>query len=258
MDFDFKNIDIVGVISGLSTKNATMTNRHSHTFIYKIDGESLYFLRGKEVHLSPKTLLYIPENETYSFKKVSQGDSRYCLINFHADIKTETVPTLFENLAGVNVLQIFKQMEQNLLFRGEIGHLECMSLFYSFLASLAKIDKIPYTTSLQKKQIIPALEYLEKHLFDISFKVSDLPRLCGMSAPTFRRIFISKFGTNPKNYIIERRLLYAEQILKSGEYINIAQVAEIVGFEDSLYFSKCFKAYFGVLPSKVNCPQVKQ
>ena len=55
MDFNFKNIDIVGVISGLSTKNATMTNRHSHTFIYKIDGESLYFLRGKEVHLSPKT-----------------------------------------------------------------------------------------------------------------------------------------------------------------------------------------------------------
>ena len=56
----------------------------------------------------------------------------------------------------------------------------------------------------------------------------------------------SKFGTNPKNYIVERRLLYAEQILKSGEYINITQVAEIVGFEDSLYFSKCFKAYFGI------------
>ena len=35
IDFDFKNIDIVGVISGLSTKNATMTNRHSHTFIYR-------------------------------------------------------------------------------------------------------------------------------------------------------------------------------------------------------------------------------
>ena len=92
----------MGVISGLSTKNATMTNRHSHTFIYKIDGESLYLLRGKEVHLSPKTLLFIPENETYSFRKISKGDSRYCLINFHADIKTETVPTLFENLADDN------------------------------------------------------------------------------------------------------------------------------------------------------------
>lgn len=251
MDFHFKNIDIVGVISGLSTKNATITNRHSHTFIYKIDGESLYLLRGKEVHLSPKTLLFIPENETYSFRKISKGDSRYCLINFHADIKTETFPTLFKNLAGVNVLRIFKQMEQSLLLGREIGHLECMSLFYSFLARLAKISELPYTTSLQKNQIIPALEYLEKHLFDISFKVSDLPGICGISAPTFRRIFISKFGTNPKNYIIERRLLYAEQILKSGEYINIAQVAETVGFEDSLYFSKCFKAYFGVSPSKI-------
>ncbi len=257
MEFDFKNIDIVGVISGLSTKNATITNRHSNTFIYKIDGESVYYLRGEEVHLSPKTLLFIPENETYSFKKISEGDSRYCLINFHAEMKTETVPTLFKNLGGVNALQIFRQMEHLLLSRGKIGQLECMALFYSFLVALAKSDEIPYTTKFQKNQILPALEYLERHLFDISLKVSDLPGLCGMSAPTFRRIFISKFGTTPKNHIIEQRLFYAEQILKSGEYINIAQVAEKVGFEDSLYFSKCFKSYFGVSPSKVNQPQAR-
>ena len=149
-------------------------------------------------------------------------------------------------------MQIFKQMEQSLLLRGEIGRLECMSLFYSFLASLAKIGEIPYTTSIQKMQIKPALEHLEKHLFDTRLKVSDLPGLCGISAPTFRRIFISKFGINPKNYIIERRLLYADQILKGGEYVNIAQVSEMVGFEDSLYFSKCYKAHFGISPSKVN------
>lgn len=252
MNFDFKNIDIVGVISGLSTKKATIIKRHSHTFVYKIDGESLYFLRGKEVHLSPKTLLFIPENETYSFRKISQGDSRYCLINFHADINTEAVPQLFVNLVGINVFQLFKQMEQSLLLRGNVGYLECQALFFSFLASLAKTSEIPYITSMQKSKIEPALKYLEKHLFDVNFKVSILTELCGMSAPTFRRIFISIFGTTPKNYIIEQRLLYAEQILKSGEYVNIAQVAEIVGFEDSLYFSKCFKAYFGVSPSKIN------
>ena len=252
MNFNFKNVDIVSVISGLSTKNAIITNRHSHTFIYKIDGESLYFLRGKEFHLSPKTLLFIPENETYSFRKISEGDSKYCLINFHADTEPDTVPQLFDNSAKINVLTIFKQMEKHFLLGGDVGHLECLSQFYLLLSSLAKLCEIPYTTNLQKKQLEPALDYLEQHLFDINFKVSDLPILCKMSAPTFRRIFISEFGINPKNYIIKKRLFYAEQIIKSGEYINIAQVSETVGFEDPLYFSKCYKLHFGVSPSKTN------
>ena len=252
MNFDFRNIDIVGVISGLSTKKATITQRHNHTFIYKIDGESVYDLRGKEIRFSPKTLLYIPENETYSFRKISQGESRYCLINFHADIQTESAPELFKNLVGVNVSQLFKQMERSFLLDGEIGHLECLALFYSLLASLAKVSENPYTTSSQKAKIYPALEYLEKHLFEVDLKVSALPELCGISGPTLRRIFVSVFGTTPKDYVIKQRLLYAEQILKSGEFINLKEVAHAVGFEDPLYFSKCYKAYFGMSPSKID------
>ena len=99
-------------------------------------------------------------------------------------------------------------------------------------------------------QIEPAIAYIDADLFDSDFKISGLHRLCGMSAPTFRRIFISKYGTTPKNYLIEKRLRYAEQILKSGEFNSIRQVAQTVGFEDSLYFSKCYRAFFGVSPSK--------
>lgn len=252
MEFDFKNIDIVGVISGLSTKKATVTRRHSHTFIYKIDGESTYYLRGKEYRLAPGTLLYVPENETYSFQKITPGDSRYCLVNFHAYVKTEKAPELFTNLGGVNALQIFQQMERSLVLGQEAGYLECQAMFYSFLASLARNVELPYTTSAQKTQIEPAIRYMEENLFNSDFKISGLAELCGMSAPTFRRIFISKYSTTPKNYLIEKRLRYAEQILKSGEYGSIRQVASMVGFDDPLYFSKCYREFFGAPPTRWN------
>ena len=251
MNLLFKNLEVVGVINGLSSKKATITRRHSHTFIYKIDGETLYLLRGKEYHLAPKTLLFIPENETYSLQLLTPGNSHYYLINFHAETEEDPVPTLFTNLSGINVLSIFRQIERSFLSGGQIGHLECMSLFYSLLTALAVSDEIPYTTNLQKMQIKPALLYLEDHLFDKDFKISILPQLCQMSAPTFRRIFISQFGTTPKNYLIQNRLLYAEQILKSGEYHSIAELSARIGFEDPLYFSKCFKAHFGISPSKM-------
>lgn len=251
MNLLFKNVEMVGVINGLSTRKATIIRRHSHTLIYKINGDSLYLLRGKEYHLVPKSLLFIPENETYSFQLLTQEDSKYYLINFHAETETALAPVLFTNLNSVNVLSIFRQMERSFLLGGQIGHLECMSLFYSLLTALAVSEEIPYTTNQQKTQIQPALLYLEDHLFDKDFKISVLPRLCQMSAPTFRRIFISQFGTTPKNYLIQHRLLYAEQILKSGEYNSIAELSARIGFEDPLYFSKCFKAYFGISPSKM-------
>ena len=42
----------------------------------------------------------------------------------------------------------------------------------------------------------------------------------------------------------------AAELLHSGEMITVAEVAYQVGFSDSLYFSRCFKQYFGVTPSK--------
>ncbi len=242
--------EIVGVISGLSTARGEIRNRPSHTFLYKVDGESLYFLRGKEVRLLPGTLLYIPEGETYSFRKVTEGDSRYCLINFHARCSAMPVPKLYTLPAGENVPQLFSQMEKNFRFKGEAGQLECLSLFYHLMAVLARCEELPYTTRQQKERIDQAMECLEQRLFDKDLRVAELARVCGLSAPAFRQIFISRFGVAPKRYILQQRMLEAKQILESGEYDDITRVAAAVGFEDPLYFSRCFKAFYGKPPSR--------
>jgi len=76
-----------------------------------------------------------------------------------------------------------------------------------------------------------------------------LHQLCKISAPTFRSLFFEKFGCTPKKHVINQRIQSAAELLRSGEYNSIAAVAEAVGFEDQLYFTKCFKQYYGVPPS---------
>ena len=244
-----KEPEIVGVISGLSTSQATITDRPSHMFIYKIDGESVYYLRKKEIHLIPGTILYVPEHETYSFWKQSQGDSRYCLINFHAQMEGKACPQLFSLPSGENAAQLFKQMERSWRFEGTAGRYESLSLFYHLLALLARSEQVDYMTGEKKERIAPAIAFLEAHIFDSSLKICDLPELCGISGPTFRRIFISRFGVSPKKYISQQRLLQAKILLESGEYESIAEVARLVGYEDPLYFSKHFNSYYGTSPS---------
>ena len=248
MEF-IKDPRIVGVISGNSTLHATIDRRPSHTFILKESGESIYLLRGKRFCLCAGTVLFIPEGESYSFKKTSDGESIYRLINFHAEIDSPE-PKLFVLPRGENPSALYKQMEK--LWKFDVkasGKYELLSLFYKLISLFIASEETEYTTSKQKESIEPAMEFLQGHLFDGELKISSLPSMCGMSAPTFRRIFASRFGTSPRKYVIRQRLLQAKIILESGEYKNVAEVARSVGYDDPLYFSRHFKEFYGVSPS---------
>lgn len=56
-------------------------------------------------------------------------------------------------------------------------------------------------------------------------------------------------GKTPRQYINERRIERAKEILLSSD-ISVAQVALACGFEDPLYFSKAFSKATGHSPSK--------
>lgn len=57
-------------------------------------------------------------------------------------------------------------------------------------------------------------------------------------------------GTTPGSYIIERRLMLAQERLATHRNRSITQVAFDCGFEDSGYFSRRFRQRFGVSPAQ--------
>ncbi len=252
---DFINPQIVGVISGLSTAQMTVISRFSHTLIYKIDGESAYYFKDKTIRFTKDTVLYIPEGESYSFRKISNDDSPYCLINFHLDTNEKLSPKLFSAKNIENILLVFKKMEK--IWRlsdknDQIKKYKNLSLFYTIVSSLLESEQAFYVSPDQKQKIDSAIDYLEKHLFDCDLKISDLNEICGLTAPTLNKIFIARFGVSPKKYVIRQRLMQAKTIIENGEYESINQVALSVGYDDALYFSKLFKSVYGYPPSKLN------
>lgn len=247
MDF-LKQPHIIGVMKGHSSKQGKMVNRPTHTFIYKVGGESVYHFQNKEVHITDGTILFIPKGESYTFEKLSEGN--YCLINFDADFEEPPMPHLFTVAEPDHLLSIFKQLEQTQrLSDNVVKKYEALSLFYRILSILIANEQTPYSTTSQKERITPAIEYLEKHIFDSNLKISELPRLCSMSEPSFRKIFFSRFGASPKKYIIHQRMKRAKMMLESGEYESIAYIAQSIGYDDPLYFSKHFKSFYGCAPS---------
>ena len=48
------------------------------------------------------------------------------------------------------------------------------------------------------------------------------------------------------------RMYHAKQMIDSGDFNTIKEVAQTVGYNDPLYFSKVFKKIYGLSPSDMN------
>lgn len=65
------------------------------------------------------------------------------------------------------------------------------------------------------------------------------------------KIFKSETGNTPIHYLIDIRLEHAKELLESGDYTSIQEVAAQVGYDDAYHFSKLFKKKYDVPPSKI-------
>ena len=91
-------------------------------------------------------------------------------------------------------------------------------------------------------------QIVDDHLTDPNLNVEYLGSALSLSrTQVFRRVK-TVTGKGPLDYIRERRLLRAEELLRTTD-MTIQQVALELCFSSPGYFSKCYKEYFGHLPS---------
>lgn len=90
---------------------------------------------------------------------------------------------------------------------------------------------------------------LEKHLVQPEFSVDEFAQLMNLGRTVFYRKLRGITGYSPNEYLRIVRMKKAAELLLSEENLTVAEVSYKVGINDPFYFSKCFKAQFGVAPS---------
>lgn len=94
------------------------------------------------------------------------------------------------------------------------------------------------------------MSVIEEGIPDPEFTVNSLEEKMGMSHTNFYRKIKNMTGQSGKEILMSMRMKRAKQILLDSENIRISEVAYAVGFSNPKYFSKCFKEYYGILPSE--------
>ncbi|MEO1200199.1 MAG: AraC family transcriptional regulator [Pseudomonadota bacterium] len=85
--------------------------------------------------------------------------------------------------------------------------------------------------------------------------IDKIAALSGMSAASFHRHFKAAFGTSPLQYLKQRRLMRAWNLLVD-EKLSVTQTAQELGYASPAQFSRDFRSFFSVSPSQAGATGV--
>ena len=104
-------------------------------------------------------------------------------------------------------------------------------------------------TPVDEQFLQKCLQYLEQNMSDPAYNVENLCRDLAMSRPTVYKKIKSLTGLSVVAFIRSIRLKRAAQLL-SQDGSSIKNIMYMVGFDNSSYFSACFKKEFGCTPNE--------
>lgn len=90
---------------------------------------------------------------------------------------------------------------------------------------------------------------VKEHLHQNDLKVHQLATQLAVSERTLRDRIKEYTGLSPQQYILEARLLKAQELLENQVFQSVAEVSYNIGIKTPAYFTKVYKERFGKAPS---------
>lgn len=149
-----------------------------------------------------------------------------------------------------------KEIKKELNSKNEFYIPAVMSAVLEILTVLYRnhrFTKTNYEKNKNIEMVKNGIRFIKKH-FDEHPSVDDIAQYTGYSKYYFCRRFKEVTGYTVNSYINSVKIENAKELLTNNE-MSVSEVSEICGFSDISYFTKIFKKYTGILPSKVRSEQ---
>lgn len=179
-------------------------------------------------------LLNFPES--YSLTNNEHQIKLYEIMNFTKD--KEIILTYFNKL--------IEEIE-NKEFNYEIICKSILNLFITHI--IRSTTSLLFIEESQEKlnlECIKIKNYIDSH-YAQNITLDFLSNLTYMNKFHLVHTFTKQIGLSPINYAINKRILEAKNLLATTGY-SIRDIASIVGFSNSSYFSQMFKKVAGITP----------
>ena len=247
MNFHIENTELLSVLQLVSPACIVTPERPSHAYVFRRSGAGDYDFGSWQTRQEPGEVMLIPKGAVFTATLVGAEESKYTVVNFQGDFSLTEPKKL---TLGKDMMQVYQWLDRCAAMDPERDRYWMLSDFYRITAQLTQQQQNASFAPESMDLIQPALKMIRKDLYDPGLKVGLLHVVCSLSDTYFRNLFVARFGVVPKQYILDRRLIHAKQLLESGECRFVSDAARLSGFEDPLYFSRIYKARYGHPPSE--------
>ncbi len=229
-------------------ENKTSFNMPSvqNELIFNFSGRSAVFFNGKELLNLPDTIRFLPCGEVFQYDVIREKCGSCIDIVFTADRPLSAEAFVTAEIKNNKLPALFKKIFSVWVAKNEGYKFECISLLYKIFAEMQKETYLP---EKDYKKIEPAISYINEGFLNKDISAEKLSSLCGVSYSYLKKLFVKRLGLPPKKYIIQLKINYACDLLKSEMY-SVSQVAELCGYGDLYFFSRQFKEYMGISPTE--------
>lgn len=235
--------------------------------IYIVDGTMYISENGTEYEINEGELFFVKHNEgSYKIKGTKPGTKWY-YAHFYLDEPSEDIPafgpdsaplvinqalryyeTLPKRMSGLKNGYIERKFAELVDFchaGDSLKRMRINNMFYSFLADIALMKYMNKTESSLSYKI---RGWLDKHYAE-SFSAEKLEKEFYIGYKRMAAVFKQEYGMTMQQYHNTKRMQIAAHLLKTT-LLPIGDIAGMLGFEDRLYFSRCFHVFSGVSPKE--------
>lgn len=239
---------------------------HSHTtyeILYMLEGDTVFFIGGTEYVLEPHTMLLIPPNVFHGIHVLTcKPYDRYTvhfdpsiLSHEHRALLLSKLPDKTDSscclraMGESGILEMLRQFD-DLAVSPESLHKPLSPIFLQALIARiliklpVKRENAPSSSQSLKNDL---LDYINEH-FTEPITLDTLSARFFVSKSQLKQTFRKMTGTTVIDYIIRKRIAYAQRLLLNG--ISAQQAGASAGFGDYTSFYRACKKHFGCSPNQ--------
>ncbi len=231
------------------------SGRQDYYLMYLDQGQLDVLLDGRRQTLQPgHAVLFHPGDATW-YAKNDAGTMTYYWIHFTgygvpAVLRGCGLEAAGSYYAGPRqeMTEIFHELFQNYLSRDSCFELAAAAQLANILVLIRRsLDELARSRHNQVTgQIKASLEYIHHH-YSQPISLAQLAAMEHRSPSRYGALFRQIMGVSPYEFIVGLRLRMAADLMMKTN-LSLKQIAQMVGYEDQLYFSRLFRSRRGLSP----------
>lgn len=230
---------------------------------FVLSGKGEFHINGHVFHLSKGDAFIIPSGKVCYYEADEVDPWCYVWINFagvNSQMYTYELMNSTEDVFIIHNLNIEKYKNLILqiltLERNKVSrYFKCNSILLDVMSMLFE-DMGLDEKKVFKQSFVDEIKYYLDINYPEKIIIKDIAKDFGIHPNYLTKLFHDKFGISPKNYLKNLKLKKAQALLKTTD-LSIAVIANSLGFDDQLAFTKTFKKEYSISPSQYR-KQAKQ